>query len=54
MAGKHRIAVSISVYLAFFAIALGFFHNGHHVLALAIVLTVWAALSLWMYVGRSR
>lgn len=54
MATRHRTAVFISVYLAFFAISLGFFLKGHHVIALAIVLIVWAALSVWAYVGGAR
>jgi len=52
MAGKHRIAVVI--YLLFFAVALKFFLAGRHVLALVIVFTVWAALSLWLYFGDSK
>lgn len=54
MADRHRIAVSLSVYLLCFAVALGFFQKGHHLLALAIVFTAWAGLSLWMYFGWPR
>lgn len=54
MATRHRTAVLISVYLAFFAISLGFFLKGHHVVALAIVVIVWAALSVWAYLRGSR
>lgn len=54
MANRHRIAVSALVYLAFFAVALGFFQKGHHLLALAIVFAAWAVLSAWMYFGWPR
>jgi len=54
MAGNHRIAISLVIYLAFFGIALKFFLAGHHVLALAIVVLTWAALSAWLYFSDSR
>ena len=52
MAENHRTAVLVLVYLAFVAIALRFFFEGHHVLAFAIVVSVWAILTLWVWFGR--
>jgi uncharacterized membrane protein len=50
MAGRHRIAVAVSLYLIFFGIALRFFLAGRH--GLAFVVLISAALLIIVGFGR--